>query len=77
MAVSASPKGSVLGGLRLRGGAGCIAAVGGRLLADGLLGGGLVDQLGKLGLTVLAVTLYAELRGDLVKIAQRFALECG
>jgi hypothetical protein len=34
-----------------------------------LLGGGFVDQLGQLGLAVLAVLLDTELRCDLVQIA--------
>ena len=49
--------------------------VAGRLLAGGLLGGDRVDHLGQLGLAVLAVLLDAQLRGDLVQVAQALALK--
>src|ERR671914_1035525 len=45
------------------------------LLAGCLLGRDLVDHLGQLRLTVLAVLLYSQLRGDLVQVAQALALK--
>src|SRR3712207_4862101 len=70
-------RGAGIGGLRAGGILGGLATVGGSLLAHGLLGRGLVDELGQSRLAVLAVLLDTELRGDLVQITQRFAFKGG
>src|ERR671916_589016 len=56
-----------------RGLGGAVGRLGGRLAR--LLGGDLVDHLRELRLSVLAVLLDAELRGDLVQVAQALAFE--